>query len=113
VLRVVARYLSAGAVALSWRSGLAQLDLTLAGWPDARFFARTALRLDRLLGHTHATPTLRIEEPQAQHAAHLQRLLARPVHHGNRAAVVVHEKLRALVPADSSVFNFVLGTQGT
>ena len=54
--------------------------------------------------------TLRIEELHAQHAAHLQALLARLARHGDRVSIAVHEKLRALVPVDSSVFDLVLGT---
>jgi len=109
--RAVARYLDAGKVALTWKPGSPQLDLTLAGWLDARFFSRTAPRLEKLLRYTHSTLILHIEELQTQHVAHLQRLLARLSRHGDRVSVVVHEKLRALVPVDSSVFNLVLGTR--
>ncbi len=109
--RALSRQLANGKVVLAWRPGPLQIDLTLAGLLDARFFARTAPRLDRLLRHTHSTLTLRIEELNAQHAAHLQRLLARLARHGDRVSVVVHEKLRALVPVDSSVFNMVLGAR--
>jgi hypothetical protein len=104
----VARYLDAGKVALAWRAGTRQLDLTLTGWLDARFFSRAAPRLERLLRHTHSTLTLQIEELQAQHVAHLQRLLARLARHGDRVSVVVPERLRTLVTVDSSVFNLVL-----
>ncbi len=110
--RAVARYLDAGKVALAWRPGPLQLDLTLAGLLDARFFSRTAPRLEKLLRDTHSTLTLHIEELQAQHVAHLQRLLARLARHGDRVSVVVHEKLRVLVPVDSSVFHLVLSTRG-
>jgi radical SAM superfamily enzyme YgiQ (UPF0313 family) len=110
--RVVARYLDAGKVALSWGPGRLQLDLSLTGLLDARFFSRTAPRLEKLLRDTRSTLVLHIEELQAQHVAHLQRLLARLALHGDRVSVVVHEKLRTLVPVDSSVFHLVLGTRG-
>lgn len=109
--RAVARYLDAGRIALAWRPGALQLDLALAGPLDARFFARAAPRLDKLLRHTRSTLTLRIDELHAQHAAHLQRLLARLARHGDRVSVVVHEKLRARVPVDSSIFNLVLSAR--
>ena len=110
--RAVARYLDAGKVALAWRPVPLQLDLTLAGLLDARFFSRTAPRLEKFLRHTHSTLILHIEELHAQHVAHLQRLLARLARHGDRVSVVVHEKLRTVVPVDSSVFNLVLSTRG-
>ena len=106
--RAVARYLEAGKVGLAWRPGPLQLDLSLNGWLDARFFARTAPRLEKVLRHTQSTLTLRIEELQAHHVAHLQRLLARLARHGDRVSIVVHARLRTLVAVDSSVFNLVL-----
>jgi radical SAM superfamily enzyme YgiQ (UPF0313 family) len=109
--RAVARYLDAGKVALAWRPAPLQLDLTLVGPLDARFFSSAAPRLEKLLRHTHSTLTLRIEELHAQHVAHLQRLLARLARHGDRVSVVLHEKLRAVVPIDSSVFDLVLWSQ--
>lgn len=104
--RATERYLRAGAIALQVARHDVQLALT--GRPDARFFARAAPRLDKLLRHTGTTLTLRIEALSAQHAAHLQRLLARLARHGDRVSVIVEEKLRALVPVDSSVFRVVL-----
>jgi radical SAM superfamily enzyme YgiQ (UPF0313 family) len=104
--RATARYLQAGAIALQVARDEVQLALT--GRPDARFFARAAPRLEKLLRHTGTTLTLRIEALSAQHAAHLQRLLARLARHGDRVSVIVEEKLRALVPVDSSVFRVVL-----
>lgn len=104
--RATERYLQAGAIALQVARDEVQLALT--GRPDARFFARAAPRLEKLLRHTGTTLTLRIEALSAQHAAHLQRLLARLARHGDRVSVIVEEKLRALVPVDSSVFRVVL-----
>lgn len=109
--RVLAPYVEAGAVGLAREPGRLQFNLALTGWLDARFFARLAPRLERLLRHTPATLVLRVEALHAQHGAHLQRLLARLARHGDRVSVIVHEKLHALVPVDSSVFNLVLGTR--
>ncbi len=110
--RAVANHLDAGRVALAWRAGPLQLDLALTGPLDARFFARIAPRLDRLLRHTHTTLTLRIEALHAQNLAHLQRLLARLARHGDRISLVVHESVRARVAVDSSVFDLVLAERG-
>jgi hypothetical protein len=106
--RAVARYLEAGKVAFAWGPGRLHLALSLTGQLDARFFARLGPRLEKVLRDTRSSLTLRVEELQAQHVVHLQRLLARLAHHGDRVSIVVHERLRALVPVDSSVFHLVL-----
>jgi len=110
--RAVARYLETGKVGLAWGPGRLHLALSLTGRLDPRFFSRAAPRLEKLLRHTHSTLTLRVEELQAQHATHLLALLARLARHGDRVSIVVHEKLRALVPVDSSVFHLVLAGRG-
>jgi len=104
----VARYLDAGKVRVAWGPGRLHLALSLNGKLEARFFSRMAPRLERLLRDTRSTVTLRIEELQAQQVAHLQQLLARLARHGDRVSIIVHEKLRALVSVDSSVFHLVL-----
>jgi radical SAM superfamily enzyme YgiQ (UPF0313 family) len=106
--RAVARYLEAGKVRLACGPGRLQLALSLTGRLDARFFSRAAPRLEKLLRRTHSTLTLRIEELQAQHIGHLQRLLALLSRYGDRVSVVMHEKLRGVVRVDSSVFHLVL-----
>jgi len=106
--RAVARYLEAGKVGLAWRSERLHLALSLTDRLDARFFSRAGPRLEKLLRNTRSTLTLRIEELNAQHLEHLQRLLSRLARHGDRVTVSVHERLRTLVPVDSSVFNLVL-----
>jgi hypothetical protein len=52
------------------------VPLSLTDRLDARFFSCTAPRLEKLPRHTHSMLTLRSEELQVQHAAHLQRLSA-------------------------------------
>lgn len=110
--RAAARYVDAGRVALAWRPGPPRLDLALSGPLDARFFARIAPRLERLLRHTHSTLTLRIEALHAQHTPDLQRLLARLARYGDRVSVIVHESLRSRIAVDSSVFDLVLQPRG-
>jgi hypothetical protein len=104
----VARYLDAGKVRVAWGPGRLHLALSLNGKLEARFFSRMAPRLERLLRDTRSTVTLRIEELQAQQVAHLEQLLARLARHGDRVSIIMHEKLRALVSVDSSVFHLVL-----
>jgi hypothetical protein len=106
--RSLLRYLVAGKVVFAWRPAPLRLDLALSGSLDARFFARMAPRLDRLLSQPHATLTLRIEKLQARQAANLQRMLGRLAHHGDRVSVFVNESLRPLVRIDSSRFHLLL-----
>jgi hypothetical protein len=108
VRRALAGYLSAGKVKLAWGPGRTHLALSLTGRLDARFFTRMAPRLEKLLRDTRSTLSLCIEELQAQHVAHLQALLARLARHGDRVSISIHERLRARVRVDSSVFHLVL-----
>jgi radical SAM superfamily enzyme YgiQ (UPF0313 family) len=110
--RAAARHVEAGRVALAWRPGPPRLDLALSGPLDARFFARVAPRLERLLRHTPSTLTLRIEALHAHHTADLQRLLARLARFGDRVSVIVHESLWSRLAIDSSVFDLVLAPRG-
>jgi hypothetical protein len=112
IKRTLTRYLETGRLTLVWRPGRLQLDLTLAGWLDANFFTRAAPRLEWLLRGTHSTLILHVDELHAQHVVHLRRLLARLARYGDRISVVLHERLRALVAVDSSVFNLVLSRAG-
>ena len=50
----------------------------------------------------------RVEAFQAHQLSHLQGLLGRLARYGDRVHIIVDERLRALVPIDSSVFNLVL-----
>jgi hypothetical protein len=65
-------------------------------------------RLDRLLRETHSTLTLRIENLREQELPHLNRLLTRLAHHGDRVSIVIGKNMRKLVRVDSSVFHLVL-----
>jgi hypothetical protein len=63
--------------------------------------------LERLLKDTRASVTLRVDALQTQQFDHFQGLLRRLARYGDRVHIVVDERLRALVPIDSSVFNLV------
>jgi len=105
---VLAPYVQAGTAGFTREPGRMQLAIAFTGWPDLRFFARLAPRLERLLRHTPATLVLRIEQLHEKHLIPMQRLLARLARHGDRVSVVVHARLGGLVSVDSSVFNVVL-----
>ena len=75
---------------------------------DGRFFRRAAPGLERLLKHTRARLTLRIDALPVQHLEHLSLLLSRLARYGDRVSIIVDEKVRSLIPIDSSVFNLVL-----
>ena len=109
VRQVVGRYLKAGKVSFTPGPGLPHLALSIGGAMDARFFAHAAPRLEKLLRHTQSTLTLRIEELRAHEAVHVQRLLAKLARHGDRVSIVLNDKLRAMLPVDSSIFHLVLG----
>lgn len=109
--RALARYLRDGKVALSLErvaANLPSFSLAVKDWPDHRFFARIARPLERILRHTPATLTLRIEAFREHEREHLERLLRRLARHGDRISVIVSESLRDLVRVDSSRFVVVL-----
>jgi hypothetical protein len=64
--------------------------------------------LERFLKHPHAGLTLRIEAFKAAHLSQLQELLRKLARYGDRVSIEVDERLRTLVPIDSSVFHLVL-----
>lgn len=109
--RALARYRDGERVGLAWSPAGMQLALSLTDRLDARFFARVAPRLEKLLRDTHARLTLRVDALHAQHLVPLQNLLARLARHGDRVSVFVPESLRGRVSIDSSVFHVVLGAQ--
>ncbi|MCG6876411.1 MAG: B12-binding domain-containing radical SAM protein [Betaproteobacteria bacterium] len=105
----LARYMHEGKVAISLeRAQLPSFSLAVKDWPDPRFFARAARPIDRLLRHTSATLTLRIEAFREHERVHLERLLRRLARHGDRISVVVSDGLREMVHVDSSRFHLVL-----
>jgi N-formylglutamate amidohydrolase len=64
--------------------------------------------MEKVLEHTSASITLRIEALHDTHQRHLRRLLRRLSRHGDRIFIAVHDELRDVVLVDSSVFNLVL-----
>ena len=102
-------YLQQGKAALSLkRQEQPDLALSLTDVLDRRFFRRAAPKLERLLKHTRARLTLRIESLHPPQVASFQRLLRRLRRFGDRVSIVMNARLRELVPVDSSVFHLVL-----
>ena len=106
VRRALAGYLEAGKVTLSFRQP--DLALSMKALVDGRFFQRAAPGLERLLKHTRARLTLRIDAMPAQQQEHLSLMLSRLARYGDRVSIIVDEKVRSLIRIDSSVFNLVL-----
>ncbi len=109
VRSAIGGYVAAGDVTLKLHQTSApDLAVCLKGRLDGSFFKRAAPGLERLLKHTRASVTLRVEAFQAHQLDHFQGLLRRLARYGDRVHIIVDERLRALVPIDSSVFNLVL-----
>jgi radical SAM superfamily enzyme YgiQ (UPF0313 family) len=104
--------LTHGKITLSLQqSGTPDLAICLKGSPDDTFFKRAAPGLERFLKHPHASLTLRIEVFKAAQLSQLQELLRKLARYGDRVSIEVDERLRMLVPIDSSVFHLVLAAR--
>jgi hypothetical protein len=109
VRAALARYLEAGKLACTLRPGpIPDLSLSLSHLLDAGFYSNAAKPLERLLRTTRANLTLNIESFHEAHRHHLDALLKRLARYGDRVSIVLDERLRTLLPIDSSVFNLVL-----
>jgi hypothetical protein len=102
-------YLASGKVTLSLHhGGAADVALCVKEQLDQHFFRRAAPALERLLKHTCASLTLRLDALHAPQLAPLQDLLRRLARYGDRISIIIDERLRGLVSVDSSVFKLVL-----
>jgi len=109
VRAAVANYVESGRARLDVAIAPApSVSLSLHGLVDRQFFVRAARSLERLLKHTPATVTLRIEALREAEHRHLEHLLYRLRRYGDRVSVDLDERLRAVVSIDSSVFHLVL-----
>ena len=109
VRSAIGMYLADGKVTLKFReTGAPDLAVCLKDPLDEPFFERAAPGLESLLKHTRASVTLRVDAFQAHQLDPFQGLLRRLARYGDRVHIVIDERLRALVPIDSSVFNLVL-----
>ena len=88
--------------------GGAHLQILLRGYVGRVFFTRAARRLEKMLRRSAATVTLHIEALRADQQRQLERLLKRLAPYGDRVSVWIDERVRPLVPIDSSVFHLLL-----
>ena len=109
----MAPYLTSGQLALTLRSGDApHLSVCVRGPLDRAFFGRAGPLLETFLEHQRATITLQIDAFQELQRSALERVLSRLARYGDRVSIIVAERLRPLVPIDSSVFDLVLAERG-
>lgn len=88
--------------------GGAHLQIWLRGYVGRLFFTRAARRLEKMLRRSAATVTLHIEALRADQRRQLERLLSRLAPYGDRVSIWIDERVRPLVPIDSSVFHLLL-----
>lgn len=88
--------------------GGAHLQIWLRGYVGRVFFTRAARRLEKMLCRSAATVTLHIEALRADQRRQLERLLKRLAPYGDRVSIWIDERVRPLVPIDSSVFHLLL-----
>jgi hypothetical protein len=84
------------------------LQILLRGYVGRAFFTRAARRLEKMLRRSAATVSLHIEALRADPQRQLERLLKRLAPYGDRVSVWIDERVRPLVPIDSSVFHLLL-----
>jgi radical SAM superfamily enzyme YgiQ (UPF0313 family) len=104
------RYVQRGTLEVSLaeaKDAVSNLSFSLRGHLDRRFFRRAGRHLEKVLKHTRASITLRIEALHDVHRGHLQRLLKRLTRYGDRVYIAVHDELTDIIDVDSSVFNVV------
>jgi radical SAM superfamily enzyme YgiQ (UPF0313 family) len=104
-------YVQRGAVEVSLveaKDAVSNLSVSMRGWLDRRFFKRAGHHFEKVLEHTTASITLRIEALNDAQRRHLRRLLKRLARYGDRVYIAVHEELTDIIDIDSSVFNVVL-----
>jgi len=105
----IGSYLAQGKVTLTLRQiSVPNLAISLNGSLDRRFFSNAARHMRRLLKHTPASLTLRIDDLQASQSEEIKRLLRRLTRYGDRVFIVADENLRGTLAVNSSVFNLVL-----
>ncbi|HYM99483.1 MAG TPA: hypothetical protein VET25_07045, partial [Aestuariivirgaceae bacterium] len=105
--------LARGGVTVALRgAGTPDLEISLSAMLDRGFFVRAAPRLEQFLKTTRARITLRVDGLRVPQFDDLGRLLRPLARYGDRVFIVLDEKLRGLVPIDSSVFNLILAQPG-
>ncbi len=109
--RAFRRYLRQGTLNVSVeeaKDAAVNLSLSIRGRLDRRFFNRAAKHIRRILDHSTASVTLRIEELHYSERGQMKRLLSRLRRYGDRVNITFRRELRGMIEVDSSVFNLVL-----
>ncbi len=86
----------------------AHLQILLHGYVGRMFFTRAAHHLEKMLRRSTATVTLYIEALRADQQQPLEYLLKRLTPYGDRVSVWIDDRIRLIVPVDSSVFHLLL-----
>lgn len=105
------RYVQRGTLEVSLveaKDAVSNLSFSMRGWLDRRFFRLAGHHLEKVLEHTTASITLRVEALHDAHRGHFRRLLKRLTRYGDRVYIAVHDELKDIIDVDSSVFNVVL-----
>jgi hypothetical protein len=93
---------------LEAKDAVTSLSISMKGRLDRRFFKRAARHLAKVLDHSSARVTLRIEELHHTQHRNLQLLLRRLTRYGDRVSVAIRDEMTSIIEVDSSVFNLVL-----
>ncbi|MHB8455586.1 MAG: DUF4070 domain-containing protein [Acidiferrobacterales bacterium] len=88
--------------------GGASLHILLRGYVGRVFFTRAARRLEKVLRRSAATVTLHIEMLHSDQRRQFENLLKRLSPYGDRVSIWINERVRPLIPIDSSVFHLLL-----
>jgi len=105
------RYVNLGAFEVSllkFKDAASNLNFSLKGDLDRKFFKNARRQLERVLQDTTSSVTLQIHELQESQVKHFEKLLRRLSQYGDRINIAVDDKLAHLLNIDSSVFNLVL-----
>jgi hypothetical protein len=99
-------------ISAAFENGRAELQVILSGHMGRLVPLRAARRLERMLRCSATALSLRIEGLGADQQDQVRELLQRLEPYGQRVSVWTHERLRHLLPLDSSTFHVVLEESG-
>jgi radical SAM superfamily enzyme YgiQ (UPF0313 family) len=91
-----------------FRNGGVELQVVLRGHIGRVFAGRTVRRLERLMRCSAARLSLRIEALRADQEDQVRAMLRRLEPYGERISISIHQRLRHLLPVDSSTFHVIL-----
>jgi radical SAM superfamily enzyme YgiQ (UPF0313 family) len=89
-------------------NGGVELQVVLRGHIGRVFAGRTVRRLERLMRCSAARLSLRIEALRADQEDQVRAMLRRLEPYGERISISIHQRLRHLLPVDSSTFHVIL-----